>query len=331
MVLAKFFLLALCSINSALAPLPNSMELKGKETEIEAHGSLYSILTLNACMMDGEIPTRFGGMTPAEERVERVANFILEEDPDIFLGQEIMSTSGSVLHEKLKERYTYFWTGIGKVPGKEESGLFVASKKPFQGTPQFIPFPDEYQIDKKFFPNQTRFLERGFFALDMGEFWIVTSHLEGGREPQYGASEHRFHQLDLITEQMDKIANGKPYLLAGDLNLFRNGNEDDDYSRSNLTRDYYDFYTLTHPNFDETTATCTNYFTALANGQPIPTEADAKQEIDDYVLIRKPYQDHFANLEVTLIDKTFDLNQPREQAISDHKAYKATFEFKDIR
>ena len=147
---------------------PQAIYLEGDKTHTVSSNSSYSILTLNACMMDGDLPTRFGGMVSVDDRIDRLAAFILQEDPDFFLGQEIMSSSGQKLYERLKDRYAYFWIGIGNVPGKEESGLFVASKRPIQGEPQFVPFSDEDQVDRKYFPNQTRFLERGFFYLDMG-------------------------------------------------------------------------------------------------------------------------------------------------------------------
>jgi hypothetical protein len=67
-------------------------------------------------MMDGDLPTRWGGMIPAAERIDRLAEFILREDPDVFLGQEIMSAAGEKLYERLKDKYAYFWIGIGMIP-----------------------------------------------------------------------------------------------------------------------------------------------------------------------------------------------------------------------
>jgi len=121
-------------------------------------------------------------------------------------------------------------------------------------------------------------------------------------------------------DQMDK-----PYIVTGDLNITRTGQPNDEYSRSGIPRDYYDYYSTHYPAFDETTYTNTNVFTAIANDRPIPEEGDQKHEIDDYFLIRKPYQSQFHDLKVTLILDTYDVNRPREEAITDHKAYKASF------
>ncbi len=286
--------------------------------------SKYSVLTLNACMMDGNLPTQYGGMTETEHRIDRLAGFILNENPDIFLGQELMLNSGQQLYDRLKSDYNHVWVGIGKIPGKEQSGLFVATKNLPVTEPQFIPFPDDIQVDKKYFPNQTRFIERGFVCLNFGNFWIVNTHLEAGSDKYQGPS-HRANQLTCITAYMDQVAEGKPYILAGDLNIMRTGKVNDEYTHSIIHEEYYDFRTVHYPSVDKTTYTCTNYFTELANNRPIPTQEEELDEIDDYFLIRRPFESSFLNLQVELID-TYDTTKPRESAITDHKAYKATFQ-----
>jgi endonuclease/exonuclease/phosphatase family metal-dependent hydrolase len=285
--------------------------------------SKYSVLTLNACMMDGNLPTLYGGMTETAQRIDRLAEFILNENPDIFLGQELMLDSGQQLYDRLKSNYNHIWVGIGKIPGKEQSGLFIATKNLPVTEPQFIPFPDDIQVDKKYFPNQTRFIERGFVCLNFGDFWIVNTHLEAGGEKYQGPS-HRANQLACITAYMDRVAEGKPYILAGDLNIMRTGKVDDEYTHSIIPEQYYDFRTVHYPSVDKTTYTCTNYFTELANNRPIPPEEELN-EIDDYFLIRRPFESRFLNLQIELID-TYDITKPRESAITDHKAYKATFQ-----
>jgi len=309
-------------VATALPACPYSIEREGDAAP--KTGTSYSVLTLNACMMEGDLPTRWGGMTPAEQRIDRLAAFILREDPDLYLGQEVMSEAGERLSRQLKERYAHFWLGIGKIPGKEESGLFIASKRLINHV-EFYPFADEDQVDKKYFPDQTRFLERGFFVLDFGDFLVVTTHLEGGGDFVKGP-EHRIRQLEMITRVLDQ--KGKPYLLAGDLNLNRTGKADDEYTRAHIPRDYFDWYTLHHPEVNEKTYTCTNLFTAAANNLPLPPEED-RFEIDDFVLVRKPFADRFEHLDVVLVD-TYDPIKPREEALTDHKAYKVAFQFLEM-
>lgn len=299
----------------------HAIYLEGEKQSCDSNS--FSIITLNACMLKEDLPKRFGGMTPASDRLDRLSDWILREDPDIFLGQEILSPIGLKLYEKLKGNYTYFWIGIGKIPGEEESGLFVASKRALHKEPTFLSFSDPDQLDKKHFPDKTRYLERGFFYLDFEDFYLVTTHLEGG-DLSTDIPFHRMRQFQFITQTMDLL--DKPYMIAGDLNLNRTHLPHDEYSRAEIAQNYFDFYTLHHPQIDASTYTCTNLFTAQANDFQILQKED-ENEIDDYILIRKPFQERFHNLNVLLIDNTYDISQSREWALTDHKAYKATFQF----
>jgi hypothetical protein len=321
----RSFLSCLASFSFLSAASPTSFFQKSG-SGAEAPGSSYELLTLNACMMRDDLAKRWGGMRPAAERIDRLANFILKQNPDVFFGQEIMTEPGEMLYDRLKGQYSHFWIGIGigigKNPGKEESGLFVASKKPVKGV-EFYPFGDNEQVSRIWFPNQTRFLERGFFVLDFGDFLIATTHLEGGGE-FVGGPQLRIDQFRKITAILD--AKKKPYAVLGDLNLNRTGKADDEYSRAQIPQDYFDFYTTQHPEVTEETSTCTNLFTSSANNlAPPPPEEES--EIDDYFLIRKSAESSFKNLNVHLID-TYDVKQPADSALTDHKAYKISFDFK---
>jgi exonuclease III len=334
MLFVKIFC-ACCCVSSVFSvseeQAPPYIYRQGEAVEKNNPRNRFTVLTLNTCMMDGELPTRYGGMIPFVEhtngelrRVDRVARYILNKNPDIFCGQEVMLNSGEELYQKLRDRYTHFWVGIGNEPGQKQSGLFVASKLPFQGVPQFVPFLVEEQIAPEFLPPEGRLIYRGFFYIDMGEFYIVTTHLEAGND-RNGGTACRIHQLDLITAHMDRL--GKPYMLLGDLNIERTGQENDEYSRSRIASDYYDQYTIQNPGFDETTFTCTNLFTAAAAGKEIPMNPSLVNEIDDYVLIRKGGELFFRDLKIQLHGDTYRVDRPREEAITDHKAYEASFEF----
>jgi endonuclease/exonuclease/phosphatase family metal-dependent hydrolase len=281
-------------------------------------------------MMDGELPTRFGGMPSVAarpDRVDRLAAWILEADPDIFCGQELTLASGTALYEKLRSRYRHFWIGIGEEPGKKQSGLFFASKRTLRAPPVFVPFPEEEQLPSSCFLHQTRNLHRGFAYMDLGAFYLVNTHLEGGNLSLQEA-ECRARQLDRITREMDQL--GKPYLLIGDLNIPRTGLPGDEYSSSRIPRDYEDPYTQTHPDVGPDTFTCTNIFTLLAAGEEkLPEEAHLLYEIDDYVLIRKPFRDHFGQFAVQLRHDSYNIERPREEQISDHKGFFASFEWID--
>lgn len=286
------------------------------------------LLTLNLDMLKGRLPKLYGGITaPVEVRAKRLAHYLQKHDPDLFLAQEVPLESARLVVPELKNQFAHLWFGMGVERGKKESGLFVASKYPLISEPRFIPFPDEMQRIYVY-PDElselypVRILDRGFFALETPAAWVVTSHLEPG-DPTTGGP-YRHEQLAFLTEKMDQIAKGKPYILAGDLNIRRTAQPQDEYSQSGISDFYEDFYTEHHPEFDESTYTCTNLLEAKANGYSIPTNPTEQNEIDDYVLVRKNSQTPL-NINVELLRDTYDVSQDPSQALTDHRAYRATF------
>lgn len=277
-----------------------------------------ALLTLNVDMLKGGLHKKYGGITaPVPERAKRLGAYVKGQNVDLFLSQEIPLESAQFVYEALRDEFPHFWMGMGLIPGEKESGLFVASKYPILSEPRFFPFPEELQR-----PDDSRILERGFFAIETPKAWVITTHMDP-KSPEVGGPYRRL-QLAYITQEMDLISQGKPYLVAGDLNIERTGREGDEYSRSGIPDLFYDPYTEAHPQFDETTYTCTNLLTFRANGQEVPEEDEERNEIDDYVLVRKTYRDQI-HLEVELLTNTYDLSQGTDEALTDHRAYKAKF------
>lgn len=307
--------------------------LKGEGAEKKSLDT-HSLLTLNLCMMNGSIPALYGGVTASvAKRAEKAAAFIASYNPDIFLAQEVTLESSKSLFDAMKKEYPYFWTGIGIEPGKKEANLFVASKYSITSEPIFIPFPPEMQAEYEYPGNLNelygkRLIWRGFFAIETPTHWIVTTHLEPGNKEK--GLPYRRKQLVYLTEQMDKVAGKKPYILSGDMNVARTTDEANEYYLSGIPDLYYDYYTEKHPEFDDFTFTCTNLFTARTNKQPEPTTESDRHEIDDYVLIRKHQKDRFKNLQVELLRGTYDVSKDPSEAITDHRAYLARYELLKI-
>jgi len=327
------FFLAAASLMNATPSEPNTYEYKKGLGEEKKEFDTNSFLTLNLCMLKGRLPALYGGATaPVAERADRLARVLEKESPDIFIAQEVPLESSAALVEALKKQYPHFWTGIGLVPGEQESDLFVASKYPILSDPIFVSFPEDMQRVQKLPPDiqqlyPKRIIERGFVALETEHFWLVTTHMEPGNRDD--GSSYRTRQLHYLTEQVDQLTldSGKPYILAGDLNITRTAESDDEYTTSGIPDLYYDFYTEQHPTFDETTYTCTNLLTFWVNDQPVPRDPREQNEIDDYVLIRKHQKERFKNLDVHLLTNTYDLSQDPYEALTDHRAYKASFSF----
>lgn len=302
--------------------------LKGngpKKTNFDSH----SLLTLNLCMMNASLPALYGGMTaPVPLRAQKAADFVTAQNPDIFLAQEVTLESSKALFQAMQDQYPHFWVGMGVEPGVKEADLFVASKYPILREPIFVPFPETMQNEYEYPDNLNelygkRLIERGFFAIETSKYWIVTTHLEPGNMEK-GLPFRRI-QLSYLTTLMDQISGGKPYILTGDINVARTDDEMNEYPSSGIPDLYYDPYTELHPEFNEDTFTCTNLFTIRVNHKLEPLKESDRNEIDDYVLIRKQYKDRFKNLTVTLLKNTYDLSKDPSESITDHRAYMASF------
>ena len=58
-------------------------------------------LHLNVCMLPGGLPISFGGMSPANERVDSLINFTVEQKAEIIAFSEVSRTISSPLFNKL--------------------------------------------------------------------------------------------------------------------------------------------------------------------------------------------------------------------------------------
>jgi hypothetical protein len=122
-----------------------------------------------------------------------------------------------------------------------------------------------------------------------------------------------------------KMTTGKPCVLLGDLNIRRTGQPNDEYAQSGISSYFYDPRTEQYPEFSADNATCTNVLVPRMFGQPDPVENP--YETDDYVLIDKGSKDLY-HIDVEMGKETYDLDHP-DQAMTDHRYYKATVYRKD--
>ena len=264
--------------------------LAGCAQEKPEDASDYTFLTLNACMFWGGLPILFGGVRPASERIDLLANLVQEHSPDVIAMQEVSYGSALELHARLKNQYAHFFTRIGPNVGKMESCLFVASKYPICSEPEFQPFPNQNGI------------KRGVFAIETPAFWVLATHLDAG------SSTVRKEQLAQVSQfiQELKMRANKPCFLLGDLNIECTGLPNDEYTSSGIAVSYINPRAL---ELNDATATCTNLLTAQALGQAAPEKA---YENIDYALLDTASKELFQP-RTELID-TFP------QALSDHRA-----------
>jgi len=157
-------------------------------------------MTLNACMFWGGLPIPFGGVTPAGERIEALANLIAQENPDILFLQEASFAPSYELFDKIKDQYAHCFTRIGPNPFRMESGLTIFSKLPIDN-PQFLPFPDQ------------NLLQRGAFFLNTPSYTLVNTHLSVIN------ADERKKQFDLVVQKIDELK--RNVFILGDLNIDR--------------------------------------------------------------------------------------------------------------
>ncbi len=294
-----------------------------------------SILTLNSCFVPTNFPFLFGGVySPWQQRVSLLAKKILSLDADVVCLQEIHAEDASLaLYDQLKSKYTYFYGAIGpRVLGFSlntlglPSGLFVASKYPIE-KPRFTLFT------KSGFPMNYGFFD---FVLKNGDTPIghlYTTHLQSLDYPQF--DQIRASQLQQILDQMhsdlDAEKQKTPFFLCGDLNIPYGSKEP---GEALIRAHFYDDYNKNQQQIDETSSTCTDYFTNyLFSSSKNPDEIDPNFQIIDYALLLRsvPSPNQHSSNEgyrmTTAKIPMHDLKKP-DSAISDHHALLSSIKLK---
>ncbi len=265
----------------------------------------FSILSFNVCFTPDHMPIFFGGMLPWKDRIDRIAKFIDKQDADVICLQEMFDPEAhDALYDKLKTKYTYFYTHIGPWHFNGslsslgfKSGLFVASKRPIKN-PVFTPFE-----------NDNPHINRGVFSFDIAREngatlgSVFTTHLE----PFDAGKKLREQELSQTVALMnDKNLNNLPVILCGDLNLPPSEAKKwiNTYFEDNI-----DINNLKVEQNNLTSFDFTNQRLGIKN-------TDQKPEYLDYMLLLKSREKH--NMKTSRI-KTFDIEHLNE-ALSDHYA-----------
>lgn len=296
-------------IGSLIATRPYSY-IPGNAPQLNRSNNILKAMTFNGCMFWGGLPIVFGGVSPARERLDKIAQLIKQLNPDILVMQEVSYGPSLDLYARLKDQFSHFFTRIGPNPFQLDSGLFIASNYPILSDPSFIPFS-----------KHTSFM-RGIFCIETPLCWILTAHLKTG-EPEK-CRQKREEQFALVTKTIEtlKQKSDKPCLLMGDLNIQRTGLEYDEYSSLDISRNYYDFYAEKYPQLNSDNATHTDLLRTYMLGKE---SSNSPWDIDDYILLDTSSRQR-VHLDIELIKNTFSLDHP-EKALSDHRALFVTAKF----
>ncbi|MBF5060229.1 endonuclease/exonuclease/phosphatase family protein [Candidatus Neptunochlamydia vexilliferae] len=127
---------------------------KGEEEELLPEQT--QVLHLNVCMFPGSLPSAYGGMRTAGERMEELCTFIHKENPDIIFLSEFSGTLSPRLYEGLKEKYAHFFVNIGPKGFGMGASMAVLSRVPIVSEPKFIP-------SKTVHSGGQSYIKRGYF------------------------------------------------------------------------------------------------------------------------------------------------------------------------
>jgi len=191
----------------------------------------------------GQLPIRDDLLSFSEQRLFRIAQKILEEDPDVLCLNEVFDVNDAIyLVDALQNQYAHFVIQCGTRSIGLNSGLFLATKFGVESI-SFKPFP------KEMINGATKYAEKGFLSVKTHDSKgsicnFITTHLQHSDQPEFPTFEEveaRKKQLNFILQNIDSDENA---ILAGDLNL-----DDDElvkansdlYSQFKKTSDYKDF------------------------------------------------------------------------------------------
>lgn len=291
--------------------------LRGNANEKISEGS-FSLMTWNVCALPSIFPTIFGGVRPAEERVNEIARLIIDVNADIVCLQEAHDLSfSSLLFDKLKDIYPHFIFDIGREsPIQLNSGLLVISK--------FLIKELEYTLFNVADLGIQKAVKKGTFAFKVFSqehplAYIIATHLQ-----PYKTEKDAFIRLNELKIAYNQLLKYKdelyPLIICGDFNLDRFPPEE---VGSSLIRNMFIDSLIPHKSH-EIPATCTNYLTYYHNNEdalPIDQYTGEPDESIDYCLILKKGKDFVFS---TKIIPAYNNHQPQE-ATSDHHAIVTTF------
>lgn len=293
-------------VGTCLKSTPFTYLQGGGQEKIDGR-SFYQFFSLNACLFWGGLPIPFGGVVPARGRIEQIGNLIRAEDADFVILQEVSYGPALALWERIKDKYAHGFTRIAPSPWTMmETSLFVASKYPIIGQPQFLPLPTNSSF------------KRGLFCFETKDCWICTTHLESGDGE--ASIRMRARQMDLIVTKINELKKEKPYVFLGDLNIARIRVNDEEYAL--IQNQFHDPYG-DRP-FSKETATCTNLLIDHNWGKRSSSDADF--ELLDYVLVDKKFPTCVKKIDLV---PTFDLSTSATiaKAPTDHRGLRTQISF----
>lgn len=120
---------------------------------------------LNPRMLTGVNPQRNAGVSIASDRFDRLVSTIRDNNPDVVFLPEVNRFNAPSLAASLKERYHFFFTGMGEKMLGEDTSFFIAFRGNLVKPPEYIPFR-----------KQDWLMERGYFVMETEERIYVCTY-----------------------------------------------------------------------------------------------------------------------------------------------------------
>lgn len=174
-----------------------------------------------------------GGVVHWRSRIDRIADSILTEDPDVIVLQEIYDTSLiESLIDRLESKYAHFYTHLGANVWGNESGIMVITKCPVHR----FSHTDFNKTDEK--------VKRSFETLEIKASpelsapcaRIISTQLSPGKN----ASDLRSAQVAQIIDTLAREKTALPSLFVGSLNVDRDSMGEGAYLSNYLFHSYLD-------------------------------------------------------------------------------------------
>lgn len=262
----------------------------------------FSLLSWNICCVAGGYPVSDGGVLPWSDRIDALAEKIIETDADVTCLYETFDLQAAArLSDELKAAgYSHIYYNIGPKAMGPPSGIFVASKYRI-ANPEFISFPQELLI------GRTKHASKGIFTFDLvsnGAAFatVAATHLQHSEQPEFPTSEEiqaRAAQMEMLVERIKGVQT-RAVLVVGDLNL-----DDQEFSSSAWSPLFEK-----NDQFSEKTWGG-DAFCARLTGKEIsgPLNLDHSMSLKGSV----------RSLETSLIDTGFDAEILSQGALTDHR------------
>lgn len=283
------------------------------EKVLDPKNPQLKVMNWNICGFAGGLSLDYGGLIHWSSRLDGIVKKIKEEDPDVLILEEVFDTAlAEALIKQLNQEYAHFFIHLGPNSWGSVGGGMVISKCAV------------HHFSHTSFKTNSWTMNRGFATLELKaspedslpSARIISTHLTPGSKD----SEERKNQTAQILGDLSQKTLSMPTILAGDLNIEREGKE----GESLLP--YF------HHGYQGEKPTATNRFMAQWDNKT----PEVGEETIDYISIfkntplpdgsRLPVVEHQVSFADCHLVEAFDDSSTTKTTLSDHHGISAVIQ-----